>query len=90
MSNGRPMDVHWTGRTIPRGQRSLMANLDMSANFVRDMLLVNWAPCQVCCGQNALQYSNLPDKIHYEKDWVLTTNCADENTWPLPGNNLVS
>ena len=31
MSNGSPMDVHWTGRTIPSGQRILMANLDMSA-----------------------------------------------------------
>ena len=30
MSNGRPVDVHWTGRTIPSGQRILMANLDMS------------------------------------------------------------
>ena len=36
MSNGRPMDVHWTGRTIPRGQRSMMANLDMSEQ--QDML----------------------------------------------------
>ena len=33
MSNGRPMDVHWTGRTIRRGQRSLMANLDMSESL---------------------------------------------------------
>ena len=33
---------------------------------------------------------HLPDKIHYEKDWVLTTNCADQNTRPLPGTNLVS
>ena len=24
------MDIHWTGRTIPSGQRILMANLDMS------------------------------------------------------------
>ena len=31
MSNGRPVDVHWTGGTIPSGQRILMANLDMSA-----------------------------------------------------------
>ena len=30
MSNGCPMDVHWTGRTIPSRQRILMANLDMS------------------------------------------------------------
>ena len=30
MSNGRPVDVHWTGGTIPSGQRILMANLDMS------------------------------------------------------------
>ena len=30
MSNGRPVDVHWTGRTIPSGQMILMANLDMS------------------------------------------------------------
>ena len=59
-------------------------------NLVRHMLMVSWAPCQVCWGQNALQHSNLPDKIHYEKDWVLTTNCADENTWPLPGKNLMS
>ena len=29
MSNGHPMDVHWTGRTIPSGQKILMANLDM-------------------------------------------------------------
>ena len=30
MSNGYPMDIHWTGGTIPSGQRILMANLDMS------------------------------------------------------------
>ena len=30
MSNGCPMDVHRTGRTILSGQRILMANLDMS------------------------------------------------------------
>ena len=30
MSSGHPMDIHWTGRTIPSGQRILMANLDMS------------------------------------------------------------
>ena len=24
------MDIHWTGGTIPSGQRILMANLDMS------------------------------------------------------------
>ena len=29
MSNGCPMNVHWTGRTIPSGQKILMANLDM-------------------------------------------------------------
>ena len=32
MSNGCPMDVHRTGRTILSGQRILMANLDMSAS----------------------------------------------------------
>ena len=26
MSNGRPMDVHWTGRAIPSGQKILMAH----------------------------------------------------------------
>ena len=30
MSNGCPVDVHWTGKTIPSGQRILMANLGMS------------------------------------------------------------
>ena len=30
MSSGHPIDIHWTGRTIPGGQRILMANLDMS------------------------------------------------------------
>ena len=34
MSNGRPVDVHWTGGTIPSGQRILMANLDMSERFL--------------------------------------------------------
>ena len=33
MSNGYPMDIHWTGGTIPSGQRILMANLDMSENL---------------------------------------------------------
>ena len=27
MSNGRPVDVHWTGKTIPGRQRILMENL---------------------------------------------------------------
>ena len=31
MSNGCPVDVHWTGRTILSRQRILMANLNMSA-----------------------------------------------------------
>ena len=39
MSNGCPMDVHWTGRTILSGQRILMANLDMSVFSVQ---------CAVC------------------------------------------
>ena len=34
MSNERPMDVQWTGRTILSGQRILMANLDMSVDHV--------------------------------------------------------
>ena len=34
-SNGRPMDVHRTGRTILSGQRILMANLDMSDNVTQ-------------------------------------------------------
>ena len=34
MSNGRPMDVHRTGRTILSGQRILMANLDMSETIL--------------------------------------------------------
>ena len=33
MSSGCSMNVHWTGRTIPSGQRILMANLDMSAKI---------------------------------------------------------
>ena len=37
--------------------------------------MVGWTPCQ---GQNALQHSNLQDKIQYEKDWVLATNCAHD------------
>ena len=37
ISNGRPMDVHWTGRTILSGQRILMANLDMSGFFVNEV-----------------------------------------------------
>ena len=38
MSNGCPLDVHWTGRTIASGQRILMANLDMSG-VVRGQVL---------------------------------------------------
>ena len=30
MSNGHPVDVHWTGKTIPGRQRILMANLGTS------------------------------------------------------------
>ena len=30
MSNERPVDVHWTGGTIPGRQRILMANLGTS------------------------------------------------------------
>ena len=29
MFTGRAMDVHWTGRTIPNGQKILMAKLDI-------------------------------------------------------------
>ena len=36
MSSGHPMDIHWTGRTIPSGQRILMANLDMSV-FLQEL-----------------------------------------------------
>ena len=69
---------------------SVIFTVLQALNLVQQMWMVSWAPCQVHWGQNALQHSNLPDKIRYEKDWVLTTNCADENTQPLPGNNLVS
>ena len=36
MSNGYPMDIHWTGGTIPSGQRILMAKLDMSERRRKD------------------------------------------------------
>ena len=40
MSNGHPMDIHWTGGTIPSGQRILMANLDMSASLLTSHYLL--------------------------------------------------
>ena len=33
-----PWDVHWTGGTIPSGQRILMANLDMSERRRKDKI----------------------------------------------------
>ena len=33
MFSGHPMDIHWTGRTVPSGQRILMVNLDMSVTL---------------------------------------------------------
>ena len=39
MSNGHPVDIHWTGGTIPSGQRILMANLDMSVAGCRMALV---------------------------------------------------
>ena len=33
MFSGHPMDIHWTGRIIPSGQRILMVNLDMSVTL---------------------------------------------------------
>ena len=33
MSSGHPMDIHWTGRIIPSGQRILVVNLDTSVTL---------------------------------------------------------
>ena len=81
-------DVQDACRTEPKNIPVIY--IVQAPNLVRQMLMVSWTPCQVCWGQSALQHSNLPDKIQYEKDWILATNCADENTQPLPGNNFVS